>query len=179
MEINMERLMVLYYGTDGAENITGTENTDYMYGNVGNDTLIGAGGNDFIYGGVGADKLQGGAGSDLLDGQNGNDVLQGDAGNDTLVASTSGGSDTWTGGAGNDTYDISLLRSGQVTNTIITITDYDASFGNALEGRDNLDLSRYTSKTVYDANRNNIGDDGDYTVVKFGTNTVVVEDYIF
>ena len=90
-------------GTNGSDNLVGTDGADQIEGGNGRDTLLGNGGNDTLLGGNGKDNLVGCAGNDLLDGGNGKDNLVGNGGNDTLLGGN--GKDILTGGAGNDLLD--------------------------------------------------------------------------
>ena len=90
-------------GTNGSDNLVGTDGADQIEGGNGKDTLDGSGGNDTLLGGNGRDILTGGGGNDLLDGGNGRDILTGGSGNDTLLGGN--GKDILTGGAGNDLLD--------------------------------------------------------------------------
>jgi Ca2+-binding RTX toxin-like protein len=87
-------------GTNGADQLTGTNHRDIMYGRGGNDTLRGLRGNDILFGESGDDRLYGGPGNDILLGGSGRDVLDGGPGNDWLFGGP--GNDTLIGGAGND-----------------------------------------------------------------------------
>ena len=57
--------MANFYGTSGADFLTGGSTDDTLTAYAGNDTLIGGEGNDFLKGGFGADTMLGGAGNDL------------------------------------------------------------------------------------------------------------------
>lgn len=57
--------MANFYGTSGADVLTGGSTDDTLTAYAGNDTLIGGAGNDFLKGGFGADSMVGGAGNDL------------------------------------------------------------------------------------------------------------------
>jgi Ca2+-binding RTX toxin-like protein len=75
-------------GSNGDDNVQGTDQPDALAGYGGNDTLSGGAGNDTLIGGAGNDVLQGGLGSDLLKGGSGQNVFvfnKGD-GNDTVSA---------------------------------------------------------------------------------------------
>lgn len=117
--------MSIFQGTEGNDNITGSNYNDVIYGKGGNDYLLGDGGNDTIYGGNGYDTLNGGEGNDVLYGEDGDDLLYGLAGDDYLDGGT--GSDTMYGGAGNDTYVVDSLddepdetvRQGSGIDTVI------------------------------------------------------------
>jgi Ca2+-binding RTX toxin-like protein len=89
-----------FYGTSGADTITGTAGRNLIYGFGGDDTLTGAGANDVLDGGDGIDHLAGAGGNDSLDGGLGDDTLDGGAGDDTLHGGD--GIDSLTGGIGND-----------------------------------------------------------------------------
>lgn len=100
-------------GTEGADDITGTEADERIFGfgqdddidgGEGNDTLNGDDGNDEIFGRTGDDVLRGGNGVDRLVGGEGNDLIVGGDGNDVLNAG--GGDDTMYGMEGNDFFRI-------------------------------------------------------------------------
>ncbi|WP_144392159.1 calcium-binding protein [Pleionea sediminis] len=80
-------------GSDVAEQLYRSNDSDYIEGLGGNDQLFGLGGDDYLDGGEGDDYLDGGQGSDILIGGEGNDQLGGDAGDDILI-----------GGSGDDMY---------------------------------------------------------------------------
>ncbi|SPF78200.1 calcium-binding protein [Pseudoprimorskyibacter insulae] len=92
------------YGTDGADRLEGTNQSDTIYAQDGADTVIGLDGDDFIYGGRTTEDLRdviyGGAGNDSIDGGYGNDELRGDAGDDSIEGGY--GVDLVIGGDGND-----------------------------------------------------------------------------
>jgi len=88
--------MGIFFGTDDANNITGSLEADTIFGAAGNDILNGTRGNDHIYGDSGNDSLIGGG--DL-------DFVYGGEGNDTLNA-TNSGDDNLFGGMGNDVYQV-------------------------------------------------------------------------
>ncbi len=108
------------YGTDETDYKVGANGDDRIYGKGGQDDLRGGRGNDRIYGGedddrlfgeLGDDLLHGGVDDDTLDGGEGSDSLFGDEGADTLVGGLGGDQmdgglmgDSMVGGAGNDTY---------------------------------------------------------------------------
>ena len=87
--------------------VTGTEGDDDLRGSDGDDVITGLGGDDAIKGGDGNDVLCGGAGADRLGGGEGDDVLHGgddgqdvDRGGDPVDVG-----DRLTGGAGDDIFD--------------------------------------------------------------------------
>lgn len=57
--------MANFYGTSGADVLTGGSTDDTLTAYAGNDALIGGEGNDFLKGGFGADTMVGGVGNDL------------------------------------------------------------------------------------------------------------------
>ena len=91
-------------GTQGADNLSGGEESDFIQGLDGNDTLAGNGDKDNLLGGSGNDVLTGGNGDDLLQGEAGFDVLRGENGNDTLGGGV--GQNNLYGGGGNDIFAI-------------------------------------------------------------------------
>ncbi|HJV26017.1 MAG TPA: hypothetical protein VJ673_10020 [Aromatoleum sp.] len=70
----------LQQGTDGSDQLWGTEGADVQLGGAGNDWLMGNGGADVLDGGAGNDHLDGGAGADTY-------VLAAGGGSDTIVDS--------------------------------------------------------------------------------------------
>jgi Ca2+-binding RTX toxin-like protein len=71
-------------GSDAADTVTGTGQSERMYLAGGNDRGEGRGGDDQLYGGDGTDSLFGGAGNDTLSGGAGNDRLDGGADTDSV-----------------------------------------------------------------------------------------------
>jgi len=108
-----------------------------------NDVFVGADGNDTVDGGFGDDTISGGAGDDILYGgrvfgggrgtppSGGNDTLLGGDGNDTLFGG--GGDDTLDGGSGAD------IMNGSSGNDTIVIHANDVSFGEIIDGGDDID----------------------------------------
>jgi Ca2+-binding RTX toxin-like protein len=91
-------------GTDQAEQLYRSHQSDFIEGLNGDDQLFGLGGNDFLSGDAGNDYLDGGDGDDIQFGGEGNDQLGGDGGNDLLI-----------GGAGDDKY---VFRPGSGNDVI-------------------------------------------------------------
>jgi Ca2+-binding RTX toxin-like protein len=56
----------IYYGTSGADNLTGSTSADYLFGYAGNDTLNGGTGNDTMYGGLDNDIYYVDSASDVV-----------------------------------------------------------------------------------------------------------------
>ncbi|MFN9243266.1 MAG: bluetail domain-containing putative surface protein [Cyanobacteriota bacterium] len=91
------------FGTDGAENFVGNQESEQVLAYGGNDAIDGAGGNDLLDGSWGNDTLLGGAGEDILDGAFDNDLLDGGQDSDTyLVSGTKNGG--WSSFNGFDIY---------------------------------------------------------------------------
>lgn len=72
-----------YWGTGGADTMTGSGLGDSMFGLGGDDVIYGEGGADLIEGGDGDDRLEGGEGDDVLTGGSGADYIDGLGGADT------------------------------------------------------------------------------------------------
>jgi ELWxxDGT repeat protein len=128
-------------GSEGSDNLLGSDRTDYIQALGGQDTVDSCGGDDFIDGSYGDDRLIsntgddnliGGNGKDTLNSGNGRDTLWGGNGNDILRARSgddilTGGSDNdlLDGGIGNDTLDglsgddIFVLKSGAGSDRIL------------------------------------------------------------
>jgi VCBS repeat-containing protein len=66
--------MAILKGTQKADTIAGTAQSDSIFGDNGNDIVNGGAGDDHIDGGNGSDSLSGGAGNDVVDGGNGQDT---------------------------------------------------------------------------------------------------------
>jgi Ca2+-binding RTX toxin-like protein len=73
-------------GTQGPDDIIGSEEADLIDARGGDDRVRGRGGDDDINGGAGNDRLNGGAGNDVIVGGPGNDQIFGGPGNDTIDA---------------------------------------------------------------------------------------------
>jgi Ca2+-binding RTX toxin-like protein len=117
-------LAAVKFGTDGRDELIGTNSADQLFGKGGrdflagkkqDDVLYGGDGNDFNYGGAvgwgmapdGQDKLWGGDGSDCMFGGSEDDVLIGGTGRDDMghycyefIMDT--GNDVFHSGSGND-----------------------------------------------------------------------------
>lgn len=100
------------FGTEGPDNLRGTNKNDLIVAFEGNDTVNSGNGNDCVIGGPGNDKINnsnghdflfGNEGTDQLNGSNGNDYISGGPDNDHIKASN--GNDTVFGGSGNDVID--------------------------------------------------------------------------
>jgi Ca2+-binding RTX toxin-like protein len=87
-------------GTQGADNLNGSDGRDYVLGLGGADVLSGLLRGDFLFGQRGADTLRGDEALDRLWGGVGNDQQDGGPGNDWLWGGA--GADRMNGGPGND-----------------------------------------------------------------------------
>jgi Ca2+-binding RTX toxin-like protein len=90
-------------GTQGADNVTGSNGDDILNGFSDIDILRGLAGNDLINGGSSRDTMYGDEGNDTLNGGSNDDYMDGGTGNDRLNGGT--GNDTMLGGDGIDTLD--------------------------------------------------------------------------
>lgn len=138
------------------DRLGGTEGDDEIGGSDARDLLIGEGGNDRLNGGAGDDQLEGGEGRDRLRGEEGNDILNGGAGDDRL----NGGADDdlLSGGEGRDTFNF----AGEFGNDVIT--DFEA-------GRGSEDVIRVDVASVNQVSYilSAAEQDGDNTVITLGT----------
>ena len=109
-------------GTDGNNDLDGTEGADVIVAGDGQDEIDGQGGDDVICAGDGDgarqndvnddDSVQGGAGADTVNGGSGNDAIDGQGGDDTLFGDDEQASDGYIstadeihGGDGDDEID--------------------------------------------------------------------------
>jgi Ca2+-binding RTX toxin-like protein len=99
-------------GTQGDNNITGTEGPDKVVAKKGNDTINSLGGDDRVGAGRGADTVNAGLGNDRVWGGSDIDDLNGELGNDALNGKR--GADDLDGGEGND-----FLNGGQGRDNVI------------------------------------------------------------
>jgi hypothetical protein len=73
-------------GTDGPDDLQGTDERDVIWAGLGDDRVHSLLGNDLVCGGPGADVLHGGRGNDTVDGGPGDaDQAIGDLGDDTVL----------------------------------------------------------------------------------------------
>lgn len=132
--------MVVIFGTQLKDTLTGTDDNDSIFGMgdednisglLGNDTLNGELGDDRLFGNNGNDKLFGGDGKDGLYGGIGDDILFGGAGDDSPSARTEDFPAGLYGEAGNDT-----VFGGDGNDNLNGGVDNDALYGE--DGRDSL-----------------------------------------
>lgn len=165
-------------GSNGNNNIVGTNDNDTIAGNGGKDTIFAESGNDLLYGGDKDDKLYGATGNDILYGGDDKDDLYGGDGDDTLFGEEDkdglfggdgndvifGGDDKDDifGGAGNDILDggdnKDKIYGGDGDDTLIGGDDKDDLDGG--DGIDTVDYSSSGSAVTVDLDDGK-GDDGD------------------
>jgi Ca2+-binding RTX toxin-like protein len=91
-----------FYGSEGADSITGFSGDDWIEGGAGGDVLAGGLGAaaDVLIGGGGADTLSGGDGDDVFGAGDGADYIDGGDGTDGVtLAETAGPVEAWFGQA--------------------------------------------------------------------------------
>jgi Ca2+-binding RTX toxin-like protein len=115
---------VLFLGSGGNYNGTGTSIANLLRGNSVNNTLSGGGGNDVLEGMGGTDilsagssntLLNGGAGTDTLTAAGGNDLLIGGLNNDALTTGTGADIIAFNKGDGADTVAVSTVKDNVVS----------------------------------------------------------------
>ena len=117
-------------GTDGDDNLEGTDSTD---------VICGLKGNDVITGGFSGDTLDGGPGQDRLFEHGGGNSIYGGEGNDLL--SGSGGTNVLNGGDGDDSLNgVGMLLGGNGNDSLTGSDSPDALFGG--DGDDHLNGDR-------------------------------------
>ena len=127
------------FGTDGNDNLRGTNGNDLIYGFEGDDRIASSNGNDCVIGGPGNDKINNSNGNDFLYGEEGNDMLNGSNGIDQLFGGS--GNDTLKGSNGND------QLSGGIGDDILEGSNgIDFLYGD--EGDDSLDGSNGNDKLI-------------------------------
>ena len=88
-------------GTEGRDEIVGTQRPDVIVARGGHDLIDGAEGDDLICGGAGNDDIKGSEGDDRIDGGHDGGIYIGGPGDDRIQA-TGGSATTQIGGDGND-----------------------------------------------------------------------------
>jgi len=131
--------------------INGTDGDDNLFGTNKNDIINGLGGDDSLDGMKGNDILRGGAGDDELEGEDGDDKLIGGAGNDELEGGS--GSDKLTGGAGADRFVFKELsdKMDKITdfNPDEDIISIEAKDFDIPEGANPIDYFSYIDNSLY------------------------------
>lgn len=155
------------YGTNGNDNLNGTELADIsIFGYAGNDSINGKGGKDIIDAGEGNDIVNGGNDNDTILGRSGKDTLYGDSGNDAVFGEAGDdfmwggeGIDSLFGGANNDTYLIST-GTGDKTDTIVELagagTDKVLSYISYTLGANVENLQLLNSNSAYSGKGNSL-----------------------
>jgi Ca2+-binding RTX toxin-like protein len=115
------------YGTDYADNLTGTAEGEDIYGRKGDDVIDAGGGNDWVYGEEGFD---------LLNGNEGDDRLYGGADDDMLVGGL--GADFLDGGLGNDRVGYADSWSGVIVNLTTNTASYGEAQGDTFAGIEHI-----------------------------------------
>ena len=130
-------------GSDGSDNLSGTDGGDKIVSGDGDDILSGGLGDDRMIAGDGDDTVEGGEGDDWLTGGDGDDVLIGGIGNDKLD--------------GNSGWDTARF-TGDVRDFGFQQTKQGWLVSNASEGNDelrNIEQLEFDNFTVYLDGRNN------------------------
>lgn len=120
------------WGTDAGSDLAGAGGDDELIGGHGNDNFSGDGGDDVLLSGGGNDLLEGGSGNDILDGSEGRDTIVGGAGEDVLRSGEGSDDDILTGGADSDMFVLEFSRTDTRT---VTVTDYTAEDDVSIEVR--------------------------------------------
>ena len=154
--------LLVTQGTDGNDNIIGSNASEKIYGFGGDDTIDARNGNDTIYGGAGNDTIETGDGDDVVyagDGNDyiynfqGSDYIDGGDGDDTIV--TRYENDTLVGGKGNDYFsdnldgdELFIFNLGDGNDTIYNNRGNDTiQFGEGIT-KDNIIFQGYTSDLI-------------------------------
>lgn len=144
--------------TEKADDLIGSDESDFLRGGQGDDTLTGGAGDDQLWGNRDNDELHGGAGDDRLGGGWGNDTLFGDEGDDRLFGAR--GDDSLNGGQGDD-----RLFGGKGNDSLDGGEGNDRMFG----GHDQDHLSGGTGEdTLYGGTGNDTLAGGDGNDRMFG-----------
>lgn len=136
------------FGTEGRDNVTGTDTDNHIDGLGGRDTISGRGG---------ADRLWGGAGHDWLDGGTGLDWMDGGSGDDTFVVNAAGDAVIERAGEGEDLVMVlgSSLRFYTLPNHVENLNLH----GNAMTGIGNALENRIDGSDVLGATLRGVGGD--------------------
>jgi Ca2+-binding RTX toxin-like protein len=144
----------LVIGSNGADSILGTADTDFLVGGKGNDTLDGGASDDVVFGGEGNDLLKGGAGIDILMGGAGKDTADYSGGYGAIAGLNSSGefrindqtgaTDTLTG------VEKILLKTGSDT------LSFSAPSGMTYVGNGGTNNASYSGVHVYNMNTSEV-----------------------
>jgi Ca2+-binding RTX toxin-like protein len=126
-------------GTDGDDNLLGTQCADVIDGRAGNDNIVARDGNDVIFGGDGDDHIVAGAGNDIIHAGAGNDIVFAGTGNDIIFGGS--GDDRLFGEQGDDTINgedgDDLISGGEGADVIFAGMGHDVIQGD--DGKDTID----------------------------------------
>lgn len=119
--------------------IRGTNKADFLNGTAESDTMLGRGAGDQVFGQTGDDMIKGGRGNDRLYGGDGDDVIRGGKGDDKIYGGA--GDNILSGGKGADTFYVSLdgfddIRDFQHGKDRVVILDPDVSLGYPIPSAD-------------------------------------------
>lgn len=118
-----------FTGTNGDDNIKGTDQADEIYGEAGKDTLKGMAANDKVFGGADDDTLYGDDTAGTA--ASGDDNVQGEGGNDKVFGGPD--KDVVKGGPGNDTVQgevgADLVHGGEDDDTVSGADPLNATLG--------------------------------------------------
>jgi Ca2+-binding RTX toxin-like protein len=121
-------------GSEGDDNISGSQDSDAIVCGDGDDQVDGDGGNDHLLGQEGDDSVEGNEGNDLMNGNQGNDMVMGGDGDD--IARGGQGNDMVMGGEGNDQifgdYGDDVLIGGGGSDNFVLRTQTDINLQAAL-----------------------------------------------
>lgn len=132
--------------------IRGTEGDDNLNGTNAPERIEGLGGDDNLYGKGDDDSLEGGSGDDRLYGEDGDDSLNGGEDRDTLEGGR--GSDTLDGGSGSDTADYHNSASG-ISINLLTNTHTGDAAGDVFIDIESFVATNHSDSITGDAGDNN------------------------
>jgi Ca2+-binding RTX toxin-like protein len=146
-------------GRAGHDNIDARGGNDVIIGGAGDDHIIAGSGNDVVHAGSGNDVVFGGVGNDIIFGGSGNDHLYGEDGDDTIMGEE--GDDFISGGPGAD-----VLVAGVGNDTVHGDIGDDTLDGGA--GDDNLDGGEDDDVIMGGADNDRLSGGGDNDVLSDG-----------
>ena len=120
----------------GPRVIEGTNGSEQLVGSNDAEILMGYGGSDYLLGGNGNDVLNGGRGADFLLGGNGDDTLTGGAGRDTFMLASDRGIDVITDFTEQD----SIFILGSALGGIIVNPVFNSSTGELSVTRQTIEM---------------------------------------
>lgn len=129
-------------GTQGPDDLSGTDGNDLIRGRDVDDRLGGGPGNDEVRGNRGRDSIGGGLGNDVVRGNAGNDEVNGGDGNDTIWSGSGDGTDLLDGGTGDDRFILRNANTTKVAEGRVVIEE--------TSGIDTVDASRAKGSAIID-----------------------------